>query len=295
MTKRTYPVPNRNYKSSIFIMLFSEKEKLLELYNAVRGTNYEDPEQLEINTLENAIYMAIKNDLSFVIDSRLSLYEHQSTYSPNLPLRMLLYLSDLYADMTKDENLYGTRAVKLPTPQFIIFYNGEEEQPDRRILKLSDLYETEEEEYKLELTVLMLNINAGHNSELMSASKTLADYAEYTSRVRRYAKEKPIEEAVDSAITECVQEGILVDFLKKNQAEAKRMSIYEYDQAKHIRQERQEAWEDGREEGRVEGRWSVLKEQVSKKLSKGKSLSEIADELETEESEIARLIKEAGL
>ena len=294
MTKRTYPAPNRNYKSSIFIMLFSEKEKLLELYNAVRGTNYKDPDQLEINTLENAIYMAIKNDLSFVIDSRLSLYEHQSTYSPNLPLRMLLYLSDLYADMTKDENLYGTRAVKLPTPQFIIFYNGEEKQPDRRILKLSDLYETEEEEHKLELTVLMLNINAGHNPKLMSGSRTLADYAEYTSRVRRYAKEKPIEEAVESAITECLQEGVLVDFLMKNRAEAKRMSIYEYDQAKHIRQERQEAWEEGREEGRIEGRWSILKEQVSKKLSRGKTLQEIAEELETEESEIARLIKDAG-
>ena len=128
---------------------------------------------LNVNTLENAIYMAIKNDLSFVIDSRLSLYEHQSTYSPDLP-----------------------------PPQFIIFYNGEEKQPDRRILKLSDLYQVEEEEHKLELEA-----------------------------------EMPIEEAVECTITECIREGILEEFLRKYRAEAKRMSIYEYDRARHIRQE----------------------------------------------------------
>ena len=137
--------------TSCFTMLFSDKRELLGLYNAVSGKDYKDPGLLEVNTLENAIYMAIKNDLSFVIDSQLSLYEHQSTYSPNLPLRMLLYLADLYADMTKNENLYGKKKVKIPPPQFIIFYNGVERQPDRRILRLSDLYEVEEEEHKLEL------------------------------------------------------------------------------------------------------------------------------------------------
>ncbi len=231
-------------------MVFSDKKELLGLYNAVSGKQYKDPGALNVNTLENAIYMAIKNDLSFVIDSRLSLYEHQSTYSPNLPLRMLLYLADLYADLTKNENLYGRKKVMLPPPQFIIFYNGEEKQPDRRILKLSDLYQVEEEEHKLELEAVMLNINAGHNPELLRACKTLADYAQYTARIRRYAAEMPIEEAVECTITECIREGILEEFLGKYRAEAKRMSIYEYDQARHIRQEREEAWEEGWQEGR---------------------------------------------
>ena len=142
--KTSYPVPNRNYKSSIFAMVFSDKKRLLELYNGISGKNYKDPELLEINTLENAIYMAIRNDLSFLIASRLSLYEHQSTYSPNLPLRMLLYLADLYAGLTKEENLYGETKVLLPPPQFVIFYNGEKPQPDRQILRLSDLYAVEE-------------------------------------------------------------------------------------------------------------------------------------------------------
>ncbi len=165
--------PNRLYKSRLFVMIFEDKRNLLELYNAVSGKHYEDPELLEINTLENAIYMSMRNDLSFLIDTRLSLYEHQSTYSPNLPLRFLLYLADLLSEMTKDENLYGSRKVQIPPPRFVVFYNGEEKQPDRKILKLSDLYAVAEEEHKLELEVLMLNINQGHNPELMKTCHTL--------------------------------------------------------------------------------------------------------------------------
>ena len=103
---------NRKYKDTVFRMLFSDRKNLLSLYNAINGTDYQDPEELEINTLQNAIYMSMHNDISFLIDSRLSLYEHQSTYSPNLPLRFLFYVSDLYSDLTKDANLYGTKRVK---------------------------------------------------------------------------------------------------------------------------------------------------------------------------------------
>ena len=99
---------NRTYKSSVFIMVFQEKKELLELYNAVSGKHYEDPEKLEINTLDNAIYMSIKNDLSFIIDSRLTLYEHQSTYNPNLPIRYLLYVADIYFKMTLHKDIYGS-------------------------------------------------------------------------------------------------------------------------------------------------------------------------------------------
>ena len=278
----------------------------MELYNAVSGKHYEDPELLEINTLENAIYMSMRNDLSFLIDAQLSLYEHQSTYSPNLPLRFLLYLADLLSGMTRDENLYGRKKVEIPPPRFVVFYNGEEEQPDRKVLKLSDLYTVEEEEPKLEMEVLMLNVNQGHNPELMAACHTLWEYAEYTGRVRKYAKEEGIVEAVERAIRECIQEGILKEFLEKNRAEAKNVSIYEYDQEKHLRQEREAAWEEGerigREEGerigRKEGREAgekigeerKMRELIQKKLSKGKSIPEIAEALEEEEGEIRSMI-----
>lgn len=279
MTQKT----NRLYKSRLFVMIFEEKKKLLELYNAVSGKHYEDPELLEINTLDNAIYMSMKNDISFLIDARLALYEHQSTYSPNLPLRFFLYLADLYSDMIRNVNLYSSKKVQLPTPHFVVFYNGERKQPDRKILKLSDLYSVVEKEYKLNLEVLMLNINSGHNPELMEACHTLWEYAEYTNRVRTYAKEMAVDKAVEQAVTECIQEGILKEFLEKNKAEAMKVSIYEYDEERHIRQEREEAWEEGRE--------AVLQSVIRKKLEKGKSLREIADELETEEGEIRRLIE----
>ncbi len=278
-------IPNRTYKATIFAMLFEDKEHLLELYNAVSGKHYTNPEMLEINTLENAIYMAIRNDISFLIDARRSLYEHQSTYSPNLPLRFLLYISALYSSMTKDANLYGTKAIELPPPRFVIFYNGKDEQPDRQILKLSDLY-TINEECSLELEAVMLNVNSGHNKELMEMSHTLWEYAEYTARVREYTETMELEEAVERAIEECIQEGILKEFLEKNRAEAKNMSIFEYDQERHIKQEREEAWEEGRKAGKRDMLWKL----AEKKLRKGKTITEIAEELEESEETIKEIL-----
>lgn len=279
-------IPNRTYKATIFAMLFEDKEHLLELYNAISGKHYTNPEMLEINTLENAIYMAMRNDISFLIDARLSLYEHQSTYSPNLPLRFLLYISALYSSMTREANLYGTKPIELPPPRFVIFYNGKVEQPDRQILKLSDLY-TIKEECSLELEAVMLNVNSGHNKELMEMSHTLWEYAEYTARVREYAEVMELEEAVERAIKECIQEGILKEFLEKNRAEAKNMSIFEYDQEKHIKQEREEAWEEGKKAGERD----MLLKLAEKKLRKGKTIAEIAEELEESEKTIKEILE----
>lgn len=244
---------NRMYKSRIFAMLFSDRNELLKLYNAINGTSYDDPDLLQVNTLENAVYMSMQNDVSFIIDMRLNLYEHQSTYSPNLPVRYLLYVADVYSDYTKDMNLYGTKAVKLPTPRFVIFYNGQAEQPDRKELKLSEIFSIPDADPSLELKAVMLNINKGHNRKLMETCRTLQDYAEYTFRVREYAAEMPLDLAVEQAITECISEGILADFLRKNRAEAKKVSIYEYDEERHMRQTREEGMEEGYANGFSQG------------------------------------------
>ena len=244
---------NRMYKSRIFAMLFSDRNELLKLYNAINGTSYDDPDLLQVNTLENAVYMSMQNDVSFIIDMRLNLYEHQSTYSPNLPVRYLLYVADVYSDYTKDMNLYGTKAVKLPTPRFVIFYNGQAEQPDRKELKLSELFSIPDADPSLEQKAVMLNINKGHNRKLMETCRTLQDYAEYTFRVREYAAEMPLDLAVEQAITECISEGILADFLRKNRAEAKKVSIYEYDEERHMRQTREEGMEEGYANGFSQG------------------------------------------
>ncbi|WP_329957501.1 hypothetical protein [Novisyntrophococcus fermenticellae] len=202
----------------------------------------------------------MRNDISFLIDSRLTMYEHQSTYNPNLPLRNLFYIADLYSNLTRDANLYGSKLIALPTPRFIVFYNGEELQPERQELKLSDAFQIPEGEPSLELKALMLNINKGHNVELMKRSKTLCDYAEYVSRIRSYQKSMPIADAVEKAITECIAEGILEDFLRRNRAEAKKMSIYEYNEEKVMQALREEAMEEGLEEGIERGREEGRKE-----------------------------------
>ena len=168
-----------------------------------------------------------------------------STYNPNMPLRLLHYISDLYESMVSPTKLYGSSPVQIPPPKFIVFYNGTEKRPEREELCLSRLYSVEEEEICLELKVVVLNINMGHNKELMEACRTLREYAEYVRRVRQYKKEMSIEEAVERTITECIAEGILKEFLIKNRAEAKAVSIYEYNEEEHLRMERENAFEDG--------------------------------------------------
>ena len=292
----------RNYKARLFEMVFSQKKELLDLYNAVNHTSYTNPDELEINTLENAIYLSMHNDLSFIIDSRLSLYEHQSTYSPNLPLRYLWYVSDLYSGMTRNANIYGRTRIRIPAPRFLIFYNGTEERQEREELRLSDSFSVKEESPALELVAVLLNINPGKNEALLNTCKTLHDYAEFTARVRKYAETMEIDEAVEKAITECIEEEILADFLRRNRAEAKKMSIYEYNEEQQRRFDRAEGrsegyaegHEKGREEGREEGEFYKLIKLVCLKLRKKKSIETIAEELEEAPETIAKIYKAAA-
>ena len=277
---------SRTYKARLFAMIFSNKEELLKLYNAVNQTNYKDPELLTVNTLENAIYMGMRNDVSYLLYDRLSLYEHQASINPNMPLRNLFYVSDIYSGLTKDTNLYGSKLIRLPEPQFVVFYNGADELPERSILRLSDAFSHKGGEPKLELEVLVLNINPGFNLELMEHCRTLREYMAYVDTVRKYARETDFPEAVDRAIRECLAKGILADFLSRNWAEVKKVSIYEYDEEKHIRQEREDAMEEGLQQGMQRGlqRGETLKlvTLVLKKYAKGLSPKETADMLEEE-------------
>lgn len=251
MNNVSLPV-NRIYKDRLYKMIFNDKSELLKLYNAINGTHYDDPAMLTITTLDNAIYMTMENDLSFIIDIRLALYEQQSTVNPNLPLRFLMYITDIYSAYTKDMNIYGSKKVQIPLPSFVIFYNGVKSQPDRTEFLLSELFHPTTDQPALELKAVMLNINKGHNQELMNACHTLRDYSEYVARIRTYSAEMPLTDAVEKAITECIHENILRDFLLKNRAEAKAMSIYEYDEEKTLRMFREEGYEDGERNGKIQ-------------------------------------------
>ena len=261
---------NRNYKDTVFRMLFQDREKLLSLYNAVNGTAYEDVDGLVITTLQDAVYMNYKNDVSFVFDFTLSIYEHQSTVNQNMPLRDLIYVSKVLQGQMKDQDIYSSRQIKLPTPKFVVFYNGTDEQPEKQTLRLSDAYKKQLEEVELELTVTVYNINYGHNQKLLEACQTLKEYAQYVAAVREYVKEMPLAEAVESAVDSCIRLGILADFLRKNRAEAIEMSIFEYDEEKHLKSER-EIW-------LAEG---IASEIVSMGLECGLSKEQILHRLQT--------------
>ena len=243
----------RNYKDSIFRMLYLDEKELLNLYNAVNGTNYTDVENLEVNTLQNAIYMNMKNDVSFLFNFQVNLYEQQSTVNPNMPLRDLIYVSKLLQNIVRDCDLYGSTLVKIPAPRFVVFYNGREKQPERTVYRLSDSFSKKQENPELELKVTVLNINAGNNADILGNCKTLREYMQYTDRVRAYALQMPIEEAVEQAITECINEGILAEFLKKNRAEAMEVSIIEYNEELHLANLRREGYEEGLEHGITQG------------------------------------------
>jgi len=243
------PVANRKYKYTIFRMLFSDKKNLLSLYNALNGKNYSACDQLEIVTLENAIYMSMKNDLAFILDLALFLWEHQSTYNPNIPLRDLMYIAKEYEKYIKEKgiSLYSNRQQKIPAPQFIVFYNGNRNIGERMEHRLSDAYETFSGEPALELKVLVININEGYNQTLMESCQILKEYAQYVSKVRAYKKTLSLNEAVEKAVEECIQEGILQEFLLANKAEVVAMSIFEYDREWEEEILRKEEFEAGRD------------------------------------------------
>ena len=243
------PAANRQYKNTVFRMLFSEKENLLSLYNAVTGNTYQNADDLKIVTLENAIYMGMKNDLAFMLETNIYLYEHQSTLNPNIPLRDLIYIGIEYQQYVDDKSLYSSRLQKIPAPKFMVFYNGTDAVDDRVELRLSNAYEHLAGEPDLELKVLMLNVNEGHNKELMEQCQTLKEYAIYVARVRKYTSEMNLNDAVARAIDECIKEGILVEFLRKNRSEVKMVSILEYDKEWEEKKLRKAEYEAGKSEG----------------------------------------------
>ena len=255
MNKETNVTVNREYKSTVFAQLFKDKKKLLSLYNALNNSNYTDDDDLEIVTLENAIYMSMKNDLAFLLDCKLHLYEHQSTPNPNMPLRDLFYVSKEYEKLINKKSLYSKNIIKIPAPRFIVFYNGMESQPERMELKLSDLYQIAEPEPMLELKVIMLNINDGNNEDLKKSCKVLKEYMQYVNRVRKYVYEyeMKLEDAVERAVTECIRENILKDFLIEKRAEVIAMSIFEFDEEREMKLIREEEYQSGLEDGIKKG------------------------------------------
>ena len=213
---------NRQGKDALFTLVFGEHpENALSLYNAINKTAYTNVEDLEITTLKDAVYIGIKNDVSFLFNSDMNLYEHQSTYCPNMPLRGLGYFANLYEIHLGGEEIsryrmYDRKLLKVPAPKYYVFYNGEETQPEERELRFSDAYEGEGD---IEIVAHMININKGYSDELMRHCKPLSDYTEFFYRLREYKRQGYTkEEATEMAIDSCIKDGILETLLRKERA-----------------------------------------------------------------------------
>ncbi|WP_294474230.1 hypothetical protein [uncultured Ruminococcus sp.] len=265
----------REYKDRLFKFIFGNpqhKEWTLSLYNAINGSNYTNTDDLEFTTIENAVYMSMKNDVSFLVNDTMNLYEQQSTFNPNMPVRFLIYSGMIYSkhiDKSKKYHIYSTRLQKLPIPRCICFYNGKTEKDDRTILRLSDAFSVQGKA-DIEVTVTMINVNYGHNNSLLEDCMPLGDYSFFVERVRQnYTIYGDADKAIDRSLEELPDNSLIKPFLMNNKAEVKNMCITEYNEEKAMAVLKEEFLEEGIEKGIEQG--------IQKGIEKGKfeTLSEL--------------------
>ena len=217
---------NIKFKNSVFSYLFSNPDILRELYCALKGVSLPDDVPVVINTLEDVLFMDRINDISFEIGGKLVvLIEHQSTVNPNIALRLLMYIARIYEKIIMNTNLYSTKKIFIPRPEFYVLYNGKDSCPDEQTLKLSDMFKSiddlgfEKTDPVLELQVKVLNINEGRNEAIVKRCGLLAQYCAFVGKVREFEKERYVrEESIKKAVVYCRNHDILKQLLEENAA-----------------------------------------------------------------------------
>ena len=250
-TPRAGESPLRTHKDSTFRLLFSEKARAIELYNAVSNEHLPPDTELTYTTLENAVYVDRKNDLGFVINNHhLVLSEQQSTINFNMPLRCLGYASRTIEDLTGTEGIYGKHRIKFPAPEFYTFYTGTETW-DSRQLRLSESFLAEPKENSLELVVNVINLNYSKQDEILTKSPTLFGYSKLLHYIRQYAAELGgnLKTAIDQAVKRCIKEDALADFLRKYTREVTGMLFQEITAEEFAEIRAKEAYNDGLKDG----------------------------------------------
>ena len=293
---------NREYKSDVFSMLMQYPENALQVYNALNHSDYSDPGEIEIITTNHGVSLSIRNDASFIINRYINYYEHQSTYSPNMPLRCLIYyVNDLEKYVkVKKKDLYSSKKIALPTPHFVIFYNGPAAMPETETMRLSAAYYHKTETPELEVICTAYNINPTFNEELKQKAGVLYGYMVFVEKVREYNEVMDsLEEAIYRAIDECIEEDILKEFFATRRDEV--VKVTEIDMTFETREEliRRDSLEEGIEIGRKEGR-EIGKEEgieegkkqaVLSMVNKGYlTVSQGAEELGISEEELRRIV-----
>lgn len=247
----------REYKDRLFNFIFGNEEHrdwTLNLYNAINGSAYKEPELIRFNTIKDVIYLGMHNDVSFLIADEMTLFEQQSSYNPNMPLRLLQYSGSLFEKYVKEHgyNKYGRRLIPLPVPKLAVFYNGKEDAPDETVLRLKDSF-PEGAESDIQVSVRMLNINDGRNQKLLEKCRPLKEYSWLVARIREHRKTMSMENAVDSALHEIPDDFVLKDFLDVHRAEVQEMLLTEYNEAEVMEDFRREGFLEGEKLGEIKG------------------------------------------
>ena len=288
------------YKDRVFRMIFGYekyKENLLELFNALNDTNYTNPDDLEINTLDDVFYMKMKNDVSCIIDNRIAVYEHQSTWSYNMPLRGIRYTAELYNKFINERkwNLYSPKVIKLPTPQYVVFYNGKQKHPDKEVLRLSDAFIVPSREGEYEWTATVYNINDGHNKELMNKCKILQEYATMVAKIREFRQKGcDLDMAIEEAIEYCLLHDGLKDFLLEHKSEVADMLRMEYDEARTMNHLKEDYYEEGVKDGETIGAMKAKISLICRNLSAGITAEQIAEFMGEDISFVRKVCDEIG-
>jgi len=263
---------NTKHKDSVFSFLFSDPDLLRELYCALEGVTLPADIPVTINTLQDVLFMGRMNDISFEIGGKLViLIEHQSTINPNMALRLLIYISRVYEKIIGDKNIYTSRLIPLPRPEFFVLYNGVSPYPDEKILKLSEVFESaaslgipEKENPSLELIAKVININQGRNEGIVRKCKTLNGYCAFIGKVREYEKESHSkEDTMKKAVLYCRNHDILKEFLEANATEVLNMLLTEW----NLEDAKKVWYEDGLEDGREEGREEIARNALAEGAS----------------------------
>ena len=249
----------KEYKDRLFNFIFGREENkawTLSLYNAVNGSSYTNPDDIQINTIREVLYLGMHNDVSFLISGDLNLYEQQSTYNPNMPVRMLQYAGHLYERYIKENRLnkYGSEVMQLPTPKLVVFYNGTKEIENEVILKLSDSF-PKGAESDIEVKVRMINVNYGESKKILEACKPMYEYSWLIQTIRDYKNEnEEIEKAVDRAISDMPEKFEIKSFLETHRAEVNGMLLEEYKEEEVMELFKEDGRKEGMKEGMKEGK-----------------------------------------
>ncbi len=263
--KRIWYKINRNYKDRLFCKIFGRekyKKYALELYNAVNGSDYKSLSDLEIITLEDAVYIKMKNDVAYLVSGTIAIYEHQSSVNRNMLLRGFMYMGELYGKILKRKKtkIYNTTLVRIPAPQYIVFYNGKDDYPEYSKLRLSDAFIIPTDDHDYEFTAIVYNINCGRNKKLLDFCKPLWGYSFLIDRIQTNGRTMPVEDAVDEAVRYCIANGILVDVLEEERSAVMLEMLTYFDEKGYEEGLREEAREEGRKEGREEERANTERE-----------------------------------